>query len=879
MKKITTNYCFVMMLMLFLSYSQISAQEVTYGLTFEVLNGTLDESSASVITDPEGVRFSDDGLTLFVLDGPNDRIVQYALGTAFEISSGLTNEGNLNVTTDEGLPLGFTFNDDGTKLYVVGAFDAAVNQYSLSSAFDVTSGVTFDGLSASFSSDEDAPTAIVFNADGSKMYISGINSGEVHQYSLTTNFDVTDGYTSDGTSFDLATTETAPEDIAFSSDGMKLFVIGSGGDEINQFSLTTAFTVTSGVSADGVLDLSAVDGEPNGMTFGRNGSSLYFVGAGNDEVYQYNLDIGGFSESGANDGSVDGSLTVKVTGETFSSAGSTLTATTDYAINNLPSGLMPTITVAADGASAVLTLAGNATNNLTFNDVTSLNFTFTDAAFTGDDVSVVSNAVAAESFVRVDFDGVPVITYGDPFLIPEEIDITSSYELPSALSNTLGVAFSNDGFKMFLLDNTTNSVHQYGLSEAFDISSTVTEEGDYLVESRDDTPTDIAFNDDGTRMFIVGTENESVYQFTLGTAFDITGSVSYNGLYVLSSRESNPTGITFNNDGTKMYIVGTNGQEVNQFRLNTAYTITGGVVHEAVESISSKETAPQSIAFNDLGDQMYIIGSIGDSLLVYDLSTDFAVTSATHAFSLGLGHDAPAGIAFSDRGDQFFVVDALADELYRYNLPAEIFEESASNDGSISGAVTITISDETFTSAGGTLTESTDYTITGIPDGLTESIAVAADGESATLTLSGNAENNSIARIADISIDFTDAAFSNFDANDIEGAANGNFEVFFNFIENPTITYGRSFDLTQGASLEGFLDAGDQENDPYGMQLSTDGSKLFIVGKQGDDVSQYSLSEAFNVITGATYDDRFRVFDQDRQVEDVVFSPDGTAMT
>ena len=103
---------------------------------------------------------------------------------------------------------------------------------------------------------------------------------------------------------------------------------------------------------------------------------------------------GSFHESTDNDGNMTGSLVATISGETFTNAGSNLTYNTDYAITNMPSGLTPTITVAADGLTATLTFSGKATSHRIENNITDLVITFNNSAFTGNNATEVGYQLA-----------------------------------------------------------------------------------------------------------------------------------------------------------------------------------------------------------------------------------------------------------------------------------------------------------------------------------------------------------------------------------------------------------------------------------------------------------------------------------------------------
>jgi len=85
----------------------------------------------------------------------------------------------------------------------------------------------FIGNSFDVSGQDTVPKGVAFNTDGTRMFVVGLNSDSVHQYSLTTGFDVATASFS-GTSFDVSGQDSSPQDVAFSSDGARMFMIGDG---------------------------------------------------------------------------------------------------------------------------------------------------------------------------------------------------------------------------------------------------------------------------------------------------------------------------------------------------------------------------------------------------------------------------------------------------------------------------------------------------------------------------------------------------------------------------------------------------------------------------------------------------------------------------
>ena len=90
--------------------------------------------------------------------------------------------------------------------------------------------------------------------------------------------------------------------------------------------------------------------------------------------------------------------------------------------------------------------------------------------------------------------------------------------------------------------------------DAFDLS-TASYVQNFSVDAVSISPHGIAFNNDGTKMYVIDMDGDNVNEYSLTTAFDISTAYYVQNFWV-DSQETRPTGIAFNNDGTKMYVIG-----------------------------------------------------------------------------------------------------------------------------------------------------------------------------------------------------------------------------------------------------------------------------------------------------------------------------------
>ena len=181
---------------------------------------------------------------------------EYTLSTGYDVSQQVLVD-SFSVSSQETNPLGLAFNTDGTKMFVSGSSGADVNEYTLSTGFDVSQQLFVDSFSVS--SQDHAPYGLAFNTDGTKMFVVGTLGDDVNEYTLSTGFDVSTASFVD--SFSVSSQEAVPVGLAFNTDGTKMFVVGHEGDDVTEYSLTTPFSLVnvSGEHSGDVINTSSTD--------------------------------------------------------------------------------------------------------------------------------------------------------------------------------------------------------------------------------------------------------------------------------------------------------------------------------------------------------------------------------------------------------------------------------------------------------------------------------------------------------------------------------------------------------------------------------------------------------------------------------------------
>ena len=191
-------------------------------------------------------------------------------------------------------------------------------------------------------------------------------------------------------------------------------------------------------------------------------------------------------------------------------------------------------------------------------------------------------------------------------------------DVGDSASSADGLAFNSDGSKLFLTNDTTDKIYEFSLTTNYDLGTATYSNNSY--EPTDDSFSNIegiAFNNDGTLMFVVESSNDEVLQYSLSTGFDLSSTIIYEGTFDkiranyltasgLSSGHSHSTAMTkhigFNNDGTKFYVStgrfidNDDRQYILEYNLNVAYQILE--VNPTLSSSSPSDGAT-SVGVND----------------------------------------------------------------------------------------------------------------------------------------------------------------------------------------------------------------------------------------------------------------------------------------
>ena len=276
--------------------------------------------SPSRNTETAGIAWNNDGSKLFVmgtggLSNNDDELLEYTCLTNFDASSCVyvrelplnNNHEGPNGPINDKHPFGFTFDDDGSHVYVSGNQYNKIYEIELGSAFNLSSATKIQEIA----SVDGTPCGITFNNDGTKLFLAGFAQHRIVVWPLSTPYSLASGSVGTPAEYDVSTQSSRPRDIDFNSDGTKMYIVSAPNNEyVSVYSLNTAFDLSAGFSHLGnFTTVSDQDEQPFSIEFNNDGTKFYMNGYQTDSVYEYDVD----SEGSAFDlGFTDPTLTSSV---------------------------------------------------------------------------------------------------------------------------------------------------------------------------------------------------------------------------------------------------------------------------------------------------------------------------------------------------------------------------------------------------------------------------------------------------------------------------------------------------------------------------------------------------------------------------------------
>mgnify|MGYP001348069021 CR=1 FL=1 len=222
------------------------------------------------------------------------------------------------------------------------------------------------------------------------------------------------------------------------------------------------------------------------------------------------------------------------------------------------------------------------------------------------------------------------------------------------------MAFSSDGLIMLTTNRGTSGgfndfVLKFTLTTAYDVSTCSYDSVKYVdTDALQDGATDldgttnldrvaankhylsgIAIKPDGTKIFLNfndasgdDKDKDSIKEYTLSTAFDLS-TMTLETTAIQLHATNNPEGMSFSNNGKRLFLAYKAGKHVAQFSLPTAYSLVGAVLDGTATPLNSSGSSFSlgALGFNGEGLKLYVSSFNTEDIFEFDLACPFNIIS------------------------------------------------------------------------------------------------------------------------------------------------------------------------------------------------------------------------------------------------------------
>lgn len=861
--------------------------------TFNIGTSLPTANNGSSVTSYNGYRnglvFDSDGTNFITTYGTN-RALSFSLDTSWDFETL-----NLKTPAQGGNYQFFTFTTetsqrgmwvkpDGTRLYICGIATDAIQQYNLSTAWDLSTA----SLSTTSSTIATQLYSMGLSSDGSYVWATyAISLGvELKIWPLSTAWEISSMGTPTSYSYiDRHITRNYNDEFtfkhAFKPDGTRFYMLVEANTEANgpqtffigQFDFDTAWDATSlnvdsikkiSMPRNDIMTVSEGTATRGAMSFSNDGTRLFifYNGLNYHHVYaHYTLstpwDI----------------TTLQKAQNVFFMDGQVISGVVRRIFDDTQSGYFDW---SSDGKKLYAT--GPASDRFEYRDLT----TAYDARTMGDYSSQFNTYINVQGFRSTQNDteliGIASGAFHKLKSFSEIYAGSSTYfaepgvnlptlwlDLADATTHE-GIKFIDNGNKVLFGPGGGNFIQWLPLTTAYDLS-TIKRNSHALGNPVGGTQRySMSFNGDGTKLYMQTADPREILEISLASPYDLGSYATTNKLINLpgwsASTSSTTSGWCFGDSGTKAYFTETTGDKVWQLELTTAYELETAIQRNDTDylDVSGQETNPDDIAFKSDGTVLYVLAEAGNGVDVYNLSTAWDITSATYDtfYSLVAYSGSFSRMKWSPDGSKFYftTVNNIGtygesnDRLWQLNCTTS-WDLSTASYGASTGAV---IGDATSNNIAGFEFNSDGtkiYLAHFTPSNKVYELTLTTAYDISTIiwpVMNTNSNFFSPQRSVSSSIAST---YMTSDGTKLF-ICDSTTDDIWEYELDTAYNFGSISNVTQHVAIGG-TNLNSYDTAPGGIMFGNSGTYLYVCGRSNNIVMRWTLSTAYDITTASSY--------------------------
>lgn len=233
-------------------------------------------------------------------------------------------------------------------------------------------------------------------------------------------------------------------------------------------------------------------------------------------------------------------------------------------------------------------------------------------------------SVDGTKFYTVNPNGAGILVASiDEYVCPRAYDISgatlnTSVDVSPENNNPAAVRFRPNGMDMFVLSTTGNdTIYRYALTTAWDLSTASFASDSLDVSAQSTTSGDFQISPDGSKLILLEITIDTAYQYSPGTAWDIS-TYSYDAVSsTVSPPSTSITSFVFNADGTESWWSDFNNDSLVRYSHATPYVLTGWT---KIDETPIPSTGPVTMVGLSLDSRGITLAVAGSDEVIYQFS-------------------------------------------------------------------------------------------------------------------------------------------------------------------------------------------------------------------------------------------------------------------
>ena len=217
----------------------------------------------------------------------------------------------------------------------------------------------------------------------------------------------------------------------------------------------------------------------------------------------------------------------------------------------------------------------------------------------------------------------------------------STYTLPSTITNLRGIEISDDETKILFIDHSaaTNYLTKVELTTAGDLSTASVADTSSISSGTKSS----LFLQSSTIVWAMDASYDNIKKYTLNSSFGNTISSTVTTAVPAGANTTasdNPNSVSFNDNGSKMFIGDFNADGIQEFALSINYTPSSATYTDNGD-VSAQTGLPYAHCWNSDGTKLYVLktGAGTSEMYQYSLSVAYDVSSKSYDGYLLLDDD------------------------------------------------------------------------------------------------------------------------------------------------------------------------------------------------------------------------------------------------